>query len=76
MPGAPTTLAEARALIAEVTAAAAAEGRAVPEPPEEPLPDNCCGRGCEHCVYYVYYDAVDAWACEISAPDNLSRPAG
>lgn len=76
MPGAPTTLAEARALIAKATATAAAEGRSLAEPPEEPLPDNCCGRGCEHCVYYVYYDALDAWAREVSVRGSPNRPEG
>ena len=37
----------------------------LPEPPEEPLPENCCERGCDHCVFIVYYEAIDAWRRDI-----------
>jgi hypothetical protein len=37
----------------------------IPEPPEEPLPENCCERGCDHCVFTVYYEAIDAWRRDI-----------
>jgi hypothetical protein len=46
---------------------ATAAGREIPEPPEEPLPDNCCGRGCETCVFITYYVALDAWRREVEA---------
>jgi len=61
----PSSFAEAQALISAVTARAAARKKAIPEPPEEPLPGECCGRGCERCVLTAYYEAVDAWAREI-----------
>ena len=32
-----------------------------PEPPREPLPEECCGRGCEPCVYDGYYDALERY---------------
>ena len=58
MTGKPQSLAEARAYIDAVKREA---GREVPEPPDEPLPDNCCGRGCERCVFLVYYEALEVW---------------
>jgi hypothetical protein len=30
-----------------------------PQPPREPLPDDCCGGGCAPCVYDRYYDALE-----------------
>lgn len=32
-----------------------------PEPPEAPLPGDCCGSGCDRCVYIVYEEAMDAY---------------
>jgi hypothetical protein len=40
---------------------------ALPEPPEEPLPLDCCERGCDRCVFIVYYEAIDAWRRDIEA---------
>ncbi|HZE59694.1 MAG TPA: oxidoreductase-like domain-containing protein [Burkholderiales bacterium] len=37
----------------------------IPEPPEEPLPENCCERGCDRCVFTIYYEAIDAWRRDI-----------
>jgi hypothetical protein len=34
---------------------------ALPPRPEEPLPGECCGRGCEHCVYVYYEEALQRW---------------
>ena len=61
----PSSLAEARALIAAVRVKAS--GREIPEPPEEPLPESCCGRGCEGCVFVTYYAALDAWRRDAEA---------
>ena len=33
----------------------------LPERPEEPLPSECCGSGCEPCVLDVYQDQLAAW---------------
>ena len=33
----------------------------LPPRPEEPLPGECCGRGCEHCVYVYYEEALLRW---------------
>lgn len=39
-----------------------------PEPPQKPLPMDCCESGCDRCVYDIYADevshyhaALDAW---------------
>jgi hypothetical protein len=37
----------------------------IPDPPEEPLAGDCCERGCERCVFTVYYEALDAWRRDI-----------
>ena len=29
--------------------------------PEEPLPSECCGSGCEPCVLDVYQNQLDEW---------------
>ena len=34
---------------------------ALPEPPEEPLPSDCCGTGCQPCVFDIYHKALDEW---------------
>jgi hypothetical protein len=44
---------------------ARARGSAIPAPPEEPLAGSCCERGCEPCVFTVYYAAIDAWRADI-----------
>ena len=36
-------------------------GLELPARPESPLPDECCGRGCERCVYIYYEEAVRRW---------------
>lgn len=43
---------------------------ALPPPPRKPDLDECCGNGCDPCVFDRYHDAVAAWkrACrEIEA---------
>ncbi len=61
MSAAPSSLAEARALIETIVAAANQRKRAVPPPPPEPDPASCCGRGCERCVFVAYYEALRGW---------------
>ena len=29
-----------------------------PQPPEKPLPSDCCGGGCARCVFDVYDEAL------------------
>jgi Oxidoreductase-like protein, N-terminal len=31
------------------------------EPPEKPLPGDCCGSGCVRCVWDVYYEELEAY---------------
>nr|XP_043616651.1 uncharacterized protein LOC122588577 [Erigeron canadensis] len=33
----------------------------LPEPPEKPLPGDCCGSGCVRCVWDVYYEELDEY---------------
>lgn len=44
-----------------MTAPADANGPCVahkPQPPREPDPLECCGSGCDPCVYDLYWDAL------------------
>ena len=61
MAGMATSLKEARALVSTMRARAFARHAVVPEPPEEPLPGNCCERGCDRCIFTLYYEALDEW---------------
>ena len=36
-------------------------GLVLPPKPEPPIKGECCGRGCEHCVWVYYYRALDRW---------------
>jgi hypothetical protein len=62
---APTSLSEARAVISIVRAKAFARDAPIPEPPEAPLPADCCERGCDRCVFTLYCEAIDAWRRDI-----------
>ncbi len=52
-------------MISALRAKALARKERIPEPPEEPLSENCCERGCERCVFTVYYEAIDTWRDDI-----------
>jgi len=39
----------------------------LPPPPTEPLPEECCGRGCEKCVYVYYENALQRWQEKVAA---------
>ena len=32
-----------------------------PPCPEKPAPSECCGRGCERCVFVYYEEALERW---------------
>jgi len=65
LPPAISSLGEARAAISSVRAKAADRKQTIPEPPEEPLPENCCERGCDRCVFTVFYEAVEEWRRDV-----------
>jgi hypothetical protein len=53
------SLPQARDVFADVAARLRAAGQAFrPAPPE---PDNCCGRGCNGCVWEGFYAAANYW---------------
>ena len=33
----------------------------LPDPPEEPLPSDCCGGGCVPCVMDIYQEQLQKW---------------
>ena len=33
----------------------------LPPPPVEPELDECCGSGCERCVFDVYQERLERW---------------
>lgn len=46
----------------------------LPPPPAEPDPGECCGRGCERCVYVYYEEALERWREKVAAI-RAQRPA-
>jgi len=38
-----------------------------PEPPEKPLPTDCCGSGCAVCVMDAYDDALERYREALAA---------
>ena len=36
----------------------------LPEPPEKPLDNDCCGTGCIPCVFDIYEEEVKKWKVE------------
>jgi hypothetical protein len=32
-----------------------------PPPPDRPEPYECCGRGCEPCIFDYYNNALERW---------------
>ncbi len=41
-------------------------GMDLPPRPQEPHPDECCGRNCERCVYIYYEEALQRWQEKIT----------
>jgi len=39
--------------------------RAKPVAPREPLPEECCGKGCTPCVFDVYAEALERYKAEL-----------
>lgn len=38
-----------------------------PQPPEKPLPQECCESGCPICVYDLYAEALDGYRQALAA---------
>jgi fucose permease len=50
-----------------------AEADPRPTPPVAPEPDECCGSGCDPCVYDVYSDALDRYRDALRAWEARDR---
>jgi hypothetical protein len=37
----------------------------MPQPPVRPRPEDCCGRGCEPCVYDLYEEALERYEIKL-----------
>jgi hypothetical protein len=55
-----------------------ADAPPAPEPPEKPLPGDCCGSGCVRCVWDIYYDEVQDYQKALAAHESAAEaePAG
>ncbi|XP_047046940.1 NADH-cytochrome b5 reductase-like [Lolium rigidum] len=47
-----------------------------PEPPEKPLPGDCCGSGCVRCVWDIYYDELQDYQKALAAHEAAREPSG
>ena len=46
-------------------------------PPREPLPEECCGKGCSPCVFDSYAEALEKYHAALEAWGNpKSRKPG
>lgn len=45
----------------------------LPPKPVEPDPSECCGRGCERCVFIYYEEALKKWEKKL---EEISRKTG
>ncbi|GGP25172.1 oxidoreductase-like domain-containing protein [Silvimonas amylolytica] len=39
----------------------------MPEPPYEPALEECCGNGCEPCIFDIYNEALHKYRSELKA---------
>jgi hypothetical protein len=46
------------------------DGLDLPPRPHEPMPGECCGCGCEHCVYIYYDAAIKRWELKVAQLKN------
>lgn len=44
------------------------------QPPTEPDPSECCGRGCAECVWTAYYEDVQQYNAELAALHGVAPP--
>ncbi|CAL1541399.1 unnamed protein product [Lymnaea stagnalis] len=45
----------------------------LPEPPERPLPKDCCGSGCVPCVFDIYEQELAMWEAECKSLNAYER---
>lgn len=50
-----------------MTASESARADALPPKPEPPLDSDCCGNGCEVCVWTLHEEALERWRAEVRA---------
>lgn len=58
----------------EPPADAPAQAPEPPQPPEKPLPADCCGGGCLHCVYDLYDEALERYQRALANWEARCRP--
>jgi Oxidoreductase-like protein, N-terminal len=46
----------------------------LPTPPIEPAPEECCGKGCEECVWTVYWNNLREYEIIEAAKEGVERP--
>ncbi len=39
----------------------------LPPKPEKPLPEDCCGGGCDPCVFELYEEELERWQARVDA---------
>lgn len=45
-----------------------------PVPPERPLPDDCCGGGCDPCIHDLHAEAMEAYARALARWEARQSP--
>lgn len=48
----------------------------LPPPPREPDLDECCGSGCDPCVFDLYDQRLERWRTRCEAIEAENRAAG
>lgn len=43
-------------------------------PPTEPAPEECCGKGCEECVWTVYWNDLREYHISVAEAQGIERP--
>ena len=43
-------------------------------PPREPAPEECCGKGCEECVWTVYWNDLREYEIAQAEAQGVERP--
>jgi len=50
--------------------------QSLPPPPELPDPGDCCGGGCERCVFDVYDERMAAWKQAVAELEAAGKGDG